>query len=109
LDLIEPRSSNAGGGDAVVSNVPNTADLYRSTFQGTLITAGGYDPSSAAEVIKREKADGVAFGRWFISNPDLPERIRRNLALTKYDRSTFYGGEAKGYTDYPFAEEPKSH
>lgn len=107
LDLIEPRSSNAGGGDAVVRNVPNTAELFRSTFQGTLISAGGYDPSSAAEVVRLERADAVAFGRFFISNPDLPERVRRDIALTRYDRSTFYGGEAKGYTDYPFAEEAK--
>jgi N-ethylmaleimide reductase len=46
----------------------------------------------------------VAFGRHFISNPDLPERIRRRLRLNRYDRSTFYGGDARGYTDYPTAE-----
>ena len=46
----------------------------------------------------------MAFGRHFISNPDLPQRLRRGLALDHYDRSTFYGGDARGYTDYPTAE-----
>jgi N-ethylmaleimide reductase len=43
----------------------------------------------------------VAFGRHFISNPDLPERLRRKLPLNRYDRSTFYGGDGRGYVDYP--------
>lgn len=43
----------------------------------------------------------MAFGRLFIANPDLPERFRIDAALNRYDRSTFYGGDAKGYTDYP--------
>ena len=46
-------------------------------------------------------ADAVAFGRLFIANPDLPERFRRGAPLNRYDRSTFYGGDARGYTDYP--------
>ena len=45
--------------------------------------------------------DSVAFGRLFIANPDLPERMRLSVPLNRYDRSTFYGGDAKGYTDYP--------
>jgi N-ethylmaleimide reductase len=43
----------------------------------------------------------VAFGRQFISNPDLPERLRLNLPLARYDRTTFYGCDQRGYTDYP--------
>jgi 2,4-dienoyl-CoA reductase-like NADH-dependent reductase (Old Yellow Enzyme family) len=49
-------------------------------------------------------ADLVAFGRHFISNPDLPERLRRCLPLNRYDRTTFYGGDTRGYVDYPPAE-----
>lgn len=49
-------------------------------------------------------ADLVAFGRHCISNPDLPGWLRRGLALNHHDRSTFYGGGARGYTDYPTAE-----
>ncbi len=56
---------------------------------------------SAQQVIQGGLADAVAFGRLFIANPDLPERVRRGAALNRYDRSTFYGGDAKGYTDYP--------
>jgi N-ethylmaleimide reductase len=44
----------------------------------------------------------VAFGRQFISNPDLPERLRRDLPLARYDRETFYAGDRRGYVDYPF-------
>ncbi|MBK6896762.1 MAG: alkene reductase [Alphaproteobacteria bacterium] len=101
LDLIEPRSTGAGGGDAVAENMPCTSDLFRPVFKGALISAGGYNPQTAIEAIESGKADAVAFGRYFISNPDLPERIRLNKALNKYDRATFYGGAEKGYTDYP--------
>ena len=44
----------------------------------------------------------AAFGRHFIANPDLPERLRRDLPLNAYDRSTLYGGDHRGYIDYPF-------
>ena len=57
---------------------------------------------SAEQALKEHKADAIMFGRWFIANPDLPERIAKGAALNKYDRSTFYGGDEKGYTDYPF-------
>jgi N-ethylmaleimide reductase len=46
-------------------------------------------------------ADAVAFGRYFVSNPDLPRRIKEGLPLTDYDRDTFYTFEARGYNDYP--------
>jgi N-ethylmaleimide reductase len=49
--------------------------------------------------------DAIAFGRHFISNPDLPARIRHGVPFTPYNRATFYGGEATGYTDYPFHDE----
>jgi len=101
--LIEPRSSGAGGGDSVVENVPDTAELFRSAFKGALLTAGGYNADNAKEVIAAGLADGVAFGRFFISNPDLPRKIQDGIPFTKYDRSTFYGGAEKGYTDYPQA------
>jgi N-ethylmaleimide reductase len=50
----------------------------------------------------------VAFGRAFIANPDLPRRLQENLPLNAYDRDTFYGGDAGGYTDYPFAAQQVS-
>jgi len=97
--LVEPRVSLAGTGND--ENAPHAAELFRNAFQGVLISAGGYDGSSAAEAVSRGYADAVAFGRWFIANPDLPERIKLGAELNPYDRRTFYGGTAKGYTDYP--------
>lgn len=101
VHLIEPRSSSAGGGDQTVADAPNTAEIFRKSFKGNLISAGGYKAQDAIEAVESGKADAIAFGRLFISNPDLVERIKQNAELNKYDRSTFYGGAQKGYTDYP--------
>lgn len=60
----------------------------------------GYDAPLAARALN-DGADLVAFGRPFIANPDLPRRLREGVALNPPDRSTFYGGNEKGYTDYP--------
>lgn len=83
-------------------------DFARELWKGKpFISAGGYSPESA--LLHAEKYDNeiVAFGRHFISNPDLPLRIREGMPLTPYDRSTFYTAESpKGYTDYPFASVP---
>jgi len=103
VHLIEPRATSAGGSDKIVQDAPNTAQLFRKKFSGVLISAGGYEPQNAQEVVATGNADAVAFGRYFISNPDLVRRIKENIQLTKYDRSTFYGGNQKGYTDYPTA------
>lgn len=101
LHLIEPRSSGAGGSDQTVQDVPETAPLFRKVFAGTLISAGGYTRDSAINIVSDKLADAVAFGRLFIANPDLPERLRIDAPLNAYNRATFYGGDAKGYTDYP--------
>ena len=55
---------------------------------------------------KERDADLVAFGRHFAANPDLVERLRHGLPLNPYDRSTFYGGDERGYTDYPRYVDP---
>jgi N-ethylmaleimide reductase len=75
----------------------------RKRFHGTIIAAGGFDRASAEAIVRNGDADFVAFGRYFISNPDLPARLRDGMPLTPYDRATFYGGDARGYTDYPGA------
>ncbi|KAI0342347.1 FMN-linked oxidoreductase [Trametopsis cervina] len=70
-----------------------------------IISAGAYTRELALEAAEK-KGDLVAFGRYFISNPDLPLRLKKNLPLTNYDRDTFYDIEAaKGYVDYTFAPE----
>lgn len=101
LHLIEPRASSAGGSDEVNSAAPNVSHLFRSLYQGSVILAGGFDRASAIVAVGSGQADAIAFGRYFISNPDLPKRLEINASLNPYDRSTFYGGAAKGYTDYP--------
>jgi N-ethylmaleimide reductase len=101
VDLIEPRASTAGMTDETLTNKPDTALLFRKAFTGPLVSSGGYNPALAEQAIAEGKADAVAFGRFFISNPDLPRRIQENADLNRYDRATFYGGGEKGYTDYP--------
>ncbi|QEW20446.1 N-ethylmaleimide reductase [Marinibacterium anthonyi] len=76
-------------------------DLLRSLYDGTIIVAGGYDPESAERVLTDGVADAVAFGSLFIGNPDLPDRIRNGYPLVPADPAVFYGGGARGYTDYP--------
>ncbi|MFG1377539.1 alkene reductase [Xanthobacter autotrophicus] len=76
-------------------------DALRQRFTGPWVVNNGYDRDLAQSVIGAGKADLVAFGKPFISNPDLVERLRRNAPLNEPDRDTFYGGGAKGYIDYP--------
>ncbi|NBX52839.1 MAG: alkene reductase [Proteobacteria bacterium] len=102
VDLIEPRASSAGGSDNQISNAPSTSEIFRQKYDGFLISAGGYNAKNAPETIANDKADAIAFGRYFISNPDLVDRLKNGVELAKYDRTTFYGGAEKGYTDYPF-------
>jgi N-ethylmaleimide reductase len=101
LHFIEPRSSGAGRAEVNHQNVPSAMQLFRPHWRGVLISAGGFDGASAQAAVAAGYADAIAFGRHFISNPDLPARIRRGVALAPYNRATFYGGEAAGYTDYP--------
>ncbi|MGA3241810.1 MAG: alkene reductase [Bryobacteraceae bacterium] len=100
LHLIEGRGSEIGLADELHTDARNNAELFHSMFQGPLISAAAYTPASGAETIEKGHADAIAFGRSFIANPDLVERIAGGYPLTPYDRSTFYGGGARGYTDY---------
>lgn len=101
VHIIEPRASHAGAADPLNHEAPRTAEaIFRNAFHGVLISAGGYSRESAEAVIASGLADAVAFGRLFIANPDLPERFRQGAPLNKPDRSTFYGGDQRGYTDY---------
>jgi N-ethylmaleimide reductase len=65
----------------------------------------GYDREMALEAVTRGYADLVAFGRAYIANPDLVERLRRNAPLNEPDAGRFFGGGAEGYTSYPFLED----
>jgi len=105
LHPIEPRSSGAGRADVNWQNVPSAMMLFRPLWKGVLIAAGGFVGDTANAAIADGHADAIAFGRYFISNPDLPRRLQHGLPLTPYHRPTFYGGEEKGYTDYPAYDE----
>ena len=76
----------------------------KRAFSGAYIANNGFDREMAIEAVRDGRADLVAFGRWFISNPDLVERLKRGAKLSDFDRATFYGGDEKGYTDYPTLE-----
>jgi N-ethylmaleimide reductase len=102
LHLIEPRVSGNETNTGIDQKTPVAAQLIRRHYKGVIIAAGGFTPESAAAIVAAGDADLVAFGRHFISNPDLPERIRVQAPLTHYNRDTFYGGDEQGYTDYPF-------
>jgi N-ethylmaleimide reductase len=105
VHLIEPRATSAGGNDHIADDAPNTSTLFREHFNGVLISAGGYTRDSAIAAVKSQQADAIAFGRLFIANPDLPQRLKINAPLNPYDRNTFYGGAEQGYTDYAFMQE----
>lgn len=102
--LVEPRA-NGGADGALDASAPDAAASFRKAFPSALISAGGYLGDTASKAIASGHADAIAFGRWFISNPDLPRRLQLGVELNSYDRSTFYGGTEKGYTDYPALDE----
>ncbi|MCM4155510.1 alkene reductase [Gramella sp. AN32] len=76
------------------------AKRYRPIYKGTLMINSNFDQEKGNEVIENEEADLVAFGKPFISNPDLAERFAQNVALDSWDEDTFYSGGAAGYIDY---------
>lgn len=76
-------------------------EALRKSFQGAWMVNNGYSRTLAIESISRDYADLVAFGKLFIANPDLVTRFKKNSPLNPLDSTTLYGGDAKGYTDYP--------
>ncbi|PKA51718.1 12-oxophytodienoate reductase 1 [Apostasia shenzhenica] len=99
--ITEPRMTFEEG----KLKIPHRLHAMRRAFDGTLITAGGYDREEGNRVIEEGYADLVAFGRLFLANPDLPRRFELNAPLNKYDRRTFYFSDpVVGYSDYPFLD-----
>lgn len=95
LHLIEPRA------DENPDSPDLGADFFRSLYTGMIISAGGYEKADGNAMLAKGNADLIAYGRWFISNPDLPQRFAADAPLTPYDRDSFYGGDERGYIDYP--------
>lgn len=96
LHMVE----GATGGSRDLGEGQSLAAL-RALFDGPYMANNGYDRAMALETVASGKADLVAFGRPFISNPDLVARLRQDAPLNEGDQGTFYGGGAEGFTDYP--------
>ncbi|KAF5364705.1 hypothetical protein D9758_005564 [Tetrapyrgos nigripes] len=112
LHVIEPRISGASDVDVVEELETESNDFLREIWAPKpFISAGGYNRESAIKRVEEHDGAGlIAFGRLFISNPDLPFRLSRKIPLASYDRQTFYSpsdNSGKGYTDYSFSEEFK--
>jgi N-ethylmaleimide reductase len=113
LHIVNPAVATLEKGEPPDAQSERLINLIRANYRGTLIVAGGFDQNTAEAWLEQGKADLIAFGRKFIANPDLPERFRRGEPLNVDDPATYYGGGAKGYTDYPSlaqqrGEEPKA-
>ena len=81
------------------------APAIRAAFKGTLVLNSDYDQTRAEATLESGEADAISFGRAYISNPDLPRRMRENIPLSALDPKTLYTNGAEGYFDYPFALE----
>jgi N-ethylmaleimide reductase len=96
LHLVEPGEADLRhGGDAVPTS------YFRPFYKGNLMVNGNYDRDTGNAAIASGNADLVSFGVKFLSNPDLPLRFKLNVELNQPDLATFYGGDHRGYTDYP--------
>jgi NADPH2 dehydrogenase len=109
LDLIEPRVAGTGPVDGVYA-APGNLDFAVEAWgkDKPVLIAGGLTYEKAKEMVDKRYAGYqvvVAFGRYFISTPDLPFRLQKGIELNPYDRPTFYTQGAKGYVDYPFSTE----
>ncbi|WP_287803844.1 alkene reductase [Diaphorobacter sp.] len=100
----------ATGGPREVEGRPFDYAAFKNAYRsaggrGAWMVNNGYDRDMAQEALASGRADIVAFGRAFISNPDLVERLRRGAPLNAWDKTTFYGGGEHGYIDYPALEQ----
>jgi len=91
----------AGAKDMCHGGTEVPTSIFRDIYQGRIMVNGDYDARKGNEAIQQHKVDLVSFGRKFIANPDLPERLRQNAPLNAPDPETFYGGDERGYIDYP--------
>jgi N-ethylmaleimide reductase len=101
LHVVDPAiAGNATRGEPD-PRAATLLSMIRNVYAGVLIVCGGYDAVRAECRLKGRGADLIAFGRSFLTNPDLPERFRLESPTNPPDETTFYGGGAKGYIDYP--------
>ena len=96
LHVVEPVAEHTSGG--------RITPVLKAVFRGPLIANGGYGAETGNAAVRGGQADLVSFGATFLANPDLPERLRTGAPLNEPDHATFYGGDARGYTDSPVLE-----
>ena len=101
LELREPGPEGTFGR----TEVPKISPEIRKVFKSALILNSDYTAEGAQQALDGGVADAIAFGRPFISNPDLVQRLREDLPLTPDDAKAWYSQGPEGYVDYPFAEE----
>ena len=95
LHMVEGQTGGGRAGDADIA-------ALRGRFEGAYVANNAYDSALAQARVAAGLADAVAFGRPYIANPDLVERLRTDAPLNEGDPKTYYGGGPAGYTDYPF-------
>lgn len=100
LHVVRPGIDGSGSAAESDPRAERMMALMRDQCKGTLMVCGGFDRESAELYLEAGKVDLIAFGRKFLANPDLPERLRLNASINADDPTTYYGGGAKGYTDY---------
>lgn len=99
LHLLDPLPGHPNF--TVQAEVSHLVGLVRERYNGLLMLNGGYDQTQAEKALAGNEAELVAFGMPYIANPDLTERFKSGASLNEADQTTLYGGDEKGYTDYP--------
>ncbi len=97
LHVVETAQNSKGSSEADLATSAHLRTLWKSLY----VVNGGYDGLRGESALSTGHADAVAYGRAFLANPDLPRRLQLGAALNEPDPTTFYGGDAAGYTNYP--------
>ncbi|XP_037028343.1 putative 12-oxophytodienoate reductase 5 isoform X2 [Bradysia coprophila] len=106
IHFIEARMSGLSDVDVEPEESLNP---FRDIWKGPFINCGGYNRNKAIQTCEQRENSLVAFGRVFIANPDLVERLRHDLPMNKYNRPTFYTQGTDGYIDYPFYSDTEAY
>jgi N-ethylmaleimide reductase len=107
IHVVEPGVSGAATADAGPIHLDSA--WVRDRWRGGLICAGNQTRASAEAALERGRVDAVAFGRAYLTNPDLPERLAADASYVFAERDSFYGGDDRGYLDYPSLAAERLH
>jgi len=107
MDLAFVEIAKANPKSSLPSGYPrqDEIELFGKLSKNTVVANSGYDRESAEAELEKGTASLISFARLFLANPDLPQRFAQGTELNEPDPHTFYGGDEKGYTDYPFLKE----